>query len=125
MASIKTAKIGDMLQVPSILLFPQRTGKFNRHGYSVGKVINVFKHSETGETVVEVEYLEAFRYKSDFPLQVKKFFVGNCMKFKLEPCTLSDKDAELYISKAGYKRINGNVYDLYQSACIDTFNLEV
>jgi len=122
MAVLKNAKVGDMLKVPTILVFPGRTGKFNRHNYSVGRVINVFKHSETKETVVEVEYLESLHYKSDFPLQVKKFFLANCMKYKLEPCTLGN--VELYIEKCGWKRVNGNAYDVYQQVLIKTFNLK-
>jgi len=122
MAVIKNVKIGDMLKVPTILVFPGRTGKFNRHNYSVGRVINVFKHSKTGETVVEVEYFESLHYKKDFPLQVKKFFLANCMKYKLEPCT--SPNVELCIEKIGYKRINGNAYDVYQQTLIETFNLK-
>lgn len=54
--AIKTASPGDLVSVPCVLAFPQRTGRWSRHLYTLGRVIRTGVGNKTGAPVILVRY---------------------------------------------------------------------
>ena len=79
MTAAKNAKVGDLLRVPAHLLFPQRSGKWNRHDFSTAQVIRVGK-GRSGGAMVMVRFYDEFRYTPGDPVRIECFYLDNCAK---------------------------------------------
>jgi hypothetical protein len=129
MTAIKTAKVGDIIWVPSFLLFPQRQGKWNRHNFSVARVTKVGKNKQ-GIPCIETEYLEAFRYRSGIEVTRKAFFVTACAKFDgFSPFSGNEgypPTAEVWadsIEKGELRLVNGTLYHAYHADTMELFGI--
>jgi len=83
MTAAKNAKVGDLLRVPAHLLFPQRSGKWNRHDFSTAQVIRVGK-GRSGGAMVMVRFYDEFRYTPGDPVRIECFYLDNCAKTDLD-----------------------------------------
>ena len=125
MALLKSAKIGDLLWVPSYLLFPQRTGRWTRHNFSIGRVTRLFKGKETGAPIVEVEFYEAFRYPNGVPVQTKKFYLENCQRYEgFKPRKVPREKWEQYVEQGGYRVVADMLFTQYEADTMELFGIE-
>ena len=125
MALLKSAKIGDLLYVPSYLLFPQRTGRWTRHNFSIARVTGLFKSKRTGAPIVEVEFYEAFRYRNGVAAQTKKFFVEDCKKHDgFNPVRVPREEWDQYVEQARCRIVADMLFSEYDVDTMELFGIE-
>ena len=125
MALLKSAKIGDLLYVPSYLLFPQRTGRWTRHNFSVARVTGLYKSKQTGAPIVEVEFYEAFRYRHGIPAQKKKFYVEDCRKYDgFNPIREPREKWDAYINQARCRIVADMLFGEYDADTMELFGID-
>ena len=125
MALLKSAKIGDLLWVPSYLLFPQRSGRWTRHNFSIGRVTKLLKGKQTGALMVEVEFYEAFRYPNGVPAQTKRFYLENCQRYEgFTPKKVPREKWEQYIEQGGYRVVADMLFTEYEADTMELFGIE-
>lgn len=125
MALLKSAKIGDLLYVPSYLLFPQRTGRWTRHNFSIARVTGLLRNKKTGAPIVEVEFYEAFRYRNGVPVQMKKFYVEDCMRYEgFDPFHIPREQWDAYINQARCRVVGGMLFNEYEADTMELFGID-
>lgn len=124
MTLLKSAKIGDLLYVPSCLLFPQRTGRWTRHNFSVASVTGLFRSKQTGAFIVEVEFYERFGYRHGDPIQKRRFYVEDCKKYDGFMSLKVDREEwDAYITQTGCRIINDQLFTAYDTDTMERFGI--
>lgn len=125
MALLKSAKIGDLLYVPSYLLFPQRTGHWTRHNFSVARVTGLYRGKTTGAFIVECEFYEKFRYRHGDRLQTRKFVVSDCQRFDGFMSFKEPREKwDAYIKQAGCRIVKDQLFSAYDADTMERFGIE-